>query len=84
MTYGQEVPFANSACEGESSCDIRAKQEVTVTNTYEIISNLEQVFNAGASYSYSKAITYGTDQKHTEDLNGSSCGYWTFIPYMMT
>jgi hypothetical protein len=44
---------------------------------------LELVFNAGASYSWSTSVTYGTTQTYSQTFNGTTCGYWTFIPYMM-
>lgn len=44
---------------------------------------LEVTFNAGASYSYSKAVTYGVTSGQQKTLGNNQCGYWTFIPYMM-
>jgi hypothetical protein len=46
-------------------------------------SEIAGAFNLGASYSWSKSVTYGTTQTKTKTLGDNQCGYWTFIPFMM-
>ena len=41
-------------------------------------------FNIGASYSYSEAIGYSTSVTHGRADGDVGCGYWTFIPYIMS
>lgn len=48
-----------------------------------LLSSLKASFDAGASYSWSESVTYSTSQGFTENLNTTSCGYWTFVPYVM-
>jgi hypothetical protein len=50
----------------------------------EISKALTGAFDIGASYSWSKTLTYTTSTLHTKELPEGSCGYWTFIPYVMT
>lgn len=40
-------------------------------------------FDLGASYTYSKAISYTLTNAKTKVLDKDTCGYWTFIPYVM-
>lgn len=44
---------------------------------------LQAAFTIGASYSWSKSVTYGNTEAQAKTLNATECGYWTFIPYMM-
>ncbi|TGO26268.1 hypothetical protein BPAE_0063g00370 [Botrytis paeoniae] len=50
----------------------------------EINEMLTQSFNIGASDSWSQSIVYTTTETFSKMLNGKTCGYWTFIPYLMT
>lgn len=40
-------------------------------------------FNIGASYSWSKSVGYTTTTTFSKTLDAKTCGYWTFIPYLM-
>jgi hypothetical protein len=46
-------------------------------------SMLKASFDLGASYSWSESVTYGNAETQSKPLNDTTCGYWTFIPYMM-
>jgi hypothetical protein len=50
----------------------RGLEEVEVTAAFE----------AGATYSFSKSLTYTTTTGQNKDLDARQCGYWTFIPYL--
>ncbi|TVY34561.1 hypothetical protein LOCC1_G007816 [Lachnellula occidentalis] len=43
---------------------------------------LTAAFNIGASYSWSKSVAYTTTTTFSKTLDGATCGYWTFIPYL--
>lgn len=92
--FGQEVPFMDGACQSSTSCTISTGQSITITNTYSVNVNvlgtsgedvsktLTSAFDVGASYSYSKSIGYTTTEVSNRVLNETTCGYWTFIPYL--
>jgi hypothetical protein len=94
--YGQEVPITEGSCQELTSCVVTTGQSVTVTHSYSIstkvglsstdnlVDILTSAFELGASYSWSKAIAYTVTTSHTETLKANQCGYWTFIPYVMT
>ncbi|PQE28506.1 Zinc-finger double domain-containing protein [Rutstroemia sp. NJR-2017a WRK4] len=94
--YGQEVPIMDGACQAGTTCAVSEGQSVTVTNTYTISTNvglgsgsdvaklLTASFDLGASYSWSKSIGYTTTESFTKTLDDKTCGYWTFIPYVLT
>ncbi|TGO64028.1 hypothetical protein BCON_0009g00370 [Botryotinia convoluta] len=94
--YGQEVPIMDGSCQSGTTCSVSQGQSVTVTNGYsinigtglgtgkEISKMLTQGFNIGASYSWSQSIGYTTTETFSKTLDGKTCGYWTFIPYLMT
>jgi len=48
-----------------------------------ILSSLKAAFDAGASYTGSESITYTLSIQQQKSLNATTCGYWTFIPYVM-
>lgn len=95
MTYGQEVPFSSSSCDQNTTCSISTAEGVSVTTQVSInggvtlrkrdISDVElqAAFNIGATYSYSKSLSYTVTAGQQKILNANQCGYWTFVPYMM-
>ncbi|PQE15645.1 Cerebellar degeneration-related antigen protein [Rutstroemia sp. NJR-2017a BBW] len=94
--YGQEVPIMDGSCQSGTTCSVSEGQSVTITNGYSINlgitggagSDLSKVltasFNIGASYSWSKSVGYTTTETFSKTLDDKTCGYWTFIPYLMT
>jgi hypothetical protein len=40
--------------------------------------------NLGVSYSWSKSYTYSATQGFSWDASVRGCGYWTFVPYMVS
>ncbi|KAF2205692.1 hypothetical protein GQ43DRAFT_467956 [Delitschia confertaspora ATCC 74209] len=44
---------------------------------------LKASFDVGASYSWSKAVSYGTTRSYLKELSANQCGYWTFVPFIM-
>jgi hypothetical protein len=98
MTYGQEVPFTDGFCPNNTDCTVSVGTAVTVTNTFSLNAGvsvkkrdisaddpieLEATFNIGASYSYSKSLTFTVSTTLHEYATPNLCGYWTLIPYMM-
>ncbi|RDL36825.1 uncharacterized protein BP5553_06177 [Venustampulla echinocandica] len=45
--------------------------------------SLSAAVNLGASYSWSEAVAYTVASTMTKNLDKDTCGYWTFIPYIM-
>jgi len=94
--YGQEIPFKHGFCQGGISCNVGESESVATTQSWSIsigsgMTSGESVskaltgaFDIGASYSWSQTLTYTTSTLHTKELPEGSCGYWTFIPYVMT
>lgn len=96
---GQEIPFEEGSCQGGTTCAVASGRSVSITNTYGVNTNvggsvsgdigndisgiLKSVINVGASYSYSQTIGYSTIILNSKDLNDTTCGYWTFIPYFI-
>ncbi|KFH48382.1 hypothetical protein ACRE_006510 [Hapsidospora chrysogenum ATCC 11550] len=82
--YGEEVPFHNGRC-GKGPCTLedRMGAEVSKTTTWGLQIG-HGAFTLGASFAYTegKAIVSGVVRQKPEDLK-ESCGYWTFIPYMI-
>jgi hypothetical protein len=96
MTYGQEVPYSDGYCPGNTVCTVTTGTSITVTNTYTINGGtsikkrdgedpveLSIAFNLGASYSYSTSLTYTVTTGLQQPAQPNVCGYWTFVPYMM-
>jgi hypothetical protein len=93
--YGQEVPFHRGYCQDQTKCTVDTSESVSTTQTWtvEMKSELgtgESVskaltggFNIGASYSWSKTLTYTTSTQNQKVLKENQCGYWTYIPYVM-
>ncbi|KAM0308810.1 hypothetical protein ACHAO8_009633 [Botrytis cinerea] len=44
---------------------------------------LESAFDIGATYTFSKTLTYSDTVGSKKDLGENECGYWTFIPYVL-
>ncbi|TGO52702.1 hypothetical protein BOTNAR_0316g00090 [Botryotinia narcissicola] len=44
---------------------------------------LESAFDIGASYTFSKTLTYSDTAGSKITLKENECGYWTFIPYVL-
>lgn len=82
--YGEEVPFHNGRC-GKGPCTLedRMGAEVSKTTTWGLQIG-HGAFTLGASFAYTegKSIVSGVVREKPEDLK-ESCGYWTFIPYMI-
>ncbi|KAI9649374.1 hypothetical protein NHQ30_001949 [Ciborinia camelliae] len=95
VVYGQEVPIMDGSCQAGTTCQISQGQSVTVTNGYsisvgigmgtgkDITEMLTSSFNIGASYSWSQSVGYTTTETFSKTLDDKTCGYWTFIPYLM-
>ncbi|ORY02197.1 hypothetical protein BCR34DRAFT_493308, partial [Clohesyomyces aquaticus] len=90
--FGQEVPVTSGTCGEETDCSIAKGETVTYTSTYEInvgVSDdsladiLKASFTAGASWSFSKSISYSTTAARKKKLETNECGYWTFIPFII-
>ena len=97
MTYGPEVPFSTGYCADDDTCSVSKGTTVTVTNTWTIngdislgkipipgLSSIEGAFKLGASYSESNALAYQDNEGHQHTAVKGQCGYWTFIPFLMT
>jgi len=94
--YGQEIPFNQGYCASSSSCSVANSISVSTTQTWtisgaadlgigdEILEALTSSFNLGASWSESKTLTYTTTTQHSKTTEANQCGYWTFVPYVMT
>jgi hypothetical protein len=94
--YGQEVPIMDGSCQSGTTCSVSEGQSVTITNGYSInlgitggagsdlSKTLTASFNIGASYSWSKSVGYTTTETFSKTLDDKTCGYWTFIPYLIT
>jgi hypothetical protein len=93
--YGQEIPFMDGSCQSGTTCTVSKGQSVTITNGYsinlgitggggeELSKALTASFDIGASYSWSKSVGYTTTEQWQINLDDKTCGYWTFIPYLV-
>jgi hypothetical protein len=72
-TYTVNIGFSGSS-----------KRDEEISRRDDPASIFTAAFDIGASYSWSKAVSYTTTTTFTKVLDGNTCGYWTFIPYYTT
>lgn len=84
--YGQEIPIDTGHCEAGDSCTYTTSESISTTQTWtvnagvglgtgdEISKALTASFDAGASYSWSKSITYTTGIGEKRDVFADQCG----------
>ncbi|CAI6065076.1 unnamed protein product [Clonostachys chloroleuca] len=85
-TFGKEQPFDNASCRAGSDCSLSITQSVTITETTSFNFGISHsAFSLGASFSFSdsKSTANGISHSKPDDLK-DNCGYWTFVPYMVT
>ncbi|KPM34764.1 hypothetical protein AK830_g11810 [Neonectria ditissima] len=85
-SYGREVPFDNSRCGEGSHCRLDEGMSVQVGQTTTFGLQIGHgAFTLGASFSWSESKTTSNSivrEKPADRLD--DCGYWTFVPYMVT
>lgn len=95
MGWGQEVPIPKSYCGGQSTCSWQSSITVSTTQTWTVNTNvglgtreeapagdaaLTASFDVGASYSYSKTLSYTTGNGDAKQLGTNQCGCKYCIP----
>ncbi|EMR84678.1 hypothetical protein BcDW1_6662 [Botrytis cinerea BcDW1] len=91
LKYGQEMPMSGASCGSGTECSISTTQTISYVNTFSINAGiggavakvLESAFDIGATYTFSKTLTYSDTVGSKKDLGENECGYWTFIPYVL-
>ncbi|RMJ08299.1 hypothetical protein CDV36_012074 [Fusarium kuroshium] len=84
-SYGKEVKFANAECR-RGKCTLEDRMAVTFGETISWGLQIGHgAFTAGVSFTYSqeKQTFSGVVRDKPDDLI-DECGYWTFVPYMVT
>lgn len=91
IKYGQEVPYESSGCSAVE-CTVAEGTGTSTTTTWEINMSagieggkgaVTGAFNIGASYSFSKTVSYTVEHGEKQDLKEGESGYWTWVPFLV-
>ncbi|KAF7901384.1 hypothetical protein EAF00_003605 [Botryotinia globosa] len=83
--------LSGGSCGSGTECSISSTQSISYVNTFSINAGtggavakvLESAFDIGASYTFSKTLTYSDTAGSKMALKENECGYWTFITYVL-
>jgi hypothetical protein len=102
LGYGEEIPVPKGYCGDQTTCPWQESKTVTTTQTWEVNTKvglstrsdegglLKASFDIGASYSYSKALSYTTGSGSSKILGPGQCGckykedFEVFLPVLFT
>ena len=84
--YGKVTPFDNTRCGKGSDCRLDTNMRVDVGQTSGFSLQIGQgAFTAGASFTWTETHSTGNGIiRDKPDNLIDSCGYWAFIPHMVT
>ncbi|TVY64332.1 hypothetical protein LSUE1_G007533 [Lachnellula suecica] len=86
VATGETVTYTNTYTIdiGFTGSSTKRDEEEPISRRDDAASIFTAAFNIGASYSWSKSVGYTTTTTFSKTLDGTTCGYWTFIPYLTT